>query len=46
MQEEQGLGVKIVHGWFTHRGDAILSAFLASLCEKTYKATNEFLGES
>ena len=27
MREEQDLGVKIVHGWFTHGGDSILSAF-------------------
>ena len=28
MREEQDLGVGIVHGWFTHGGDSILSTFL------------------
>ena len=47
MLEEKDLGLNIVHGWFTHRGDSILSTFLTSLKEKrSYKATNEFLGES
>ena len=46
MRGEQDLGVDIVHGWFTHGGDSTLSAFLASLYERTYKATNEFLGQS
>ena len=27
MREGQGLGVEIVHGWFTHGGDSILSTF-------------------
>ena len=46
MQEEQDLRVDIVHGWFTHGGDSVLGAFLASLSERSYKVTNEFLGES
>ena len=28
MREEQDLGVNIVHGWFIHGSDFIVSAFL------------------
>ena len=34
MREEQGLGVDTVHGWFTHRGDSILSTFFGEPIQK------------
>ena len=34
MQKEQDLGVDIVHGWFTHGGDSILSAIFGEPLRK------------
>ena len=34
MREEQDLGVDVVHGWLTHRGDSILSAFFGDPLRK------------
>ena len=46
MREKQDLGVEIAHGWFTHGGDSIRSAFFGEPCERTNKGSNEFLGQS
>ena len=47
MQEEQDLGVEIVHGCFIHMEAIRYKApFLEGLCERTYKAINAFLGQS
>ena len=34
MWKEQDLGVDIVHGWFTCRGDSILNAFIGEPLRK------------
>ena len=34
MREEQDLGVDIVHGWFIHGGDSILSIFFGESLRK------------
>ena len=50
MREEQDLAVDIVHEWFSYTRlflyNIIECLFLASLYERSYKATNEFLSES